>query len=205
MSKIMIIRIASLIIFLLIVTMYPKFRWLKKIAFPVGLFLIIYFDLGSIINEGINVFIVTFGIIIGYVFYLFSSLIVNLFHNICLFPLPKMKEKTLKKSFVKELCFSIFSSIYEEFLWRRTVQIFLGNNFFSVGITSVFFTLSHFKRKFKYIHMVDIFIFSILLGIIYIYTENIWLISLIHFSRNFFVICCDYCLKNKQGVDYEKY
>jgi len=74
------------------------------------------------------------------------------------------------------------SNYYDE------MAVLLGNSWAAMIITAALFLLSHFRRRFRYIQMIDLFIFSLLLGCLFMICGNVWIVSIIHCSRNIGII-----------------
>lgn len=76
-------------------------------------------------------------------------------------------------------------SVLEELVWRGSVQRSLGSNLFSIGLVALVFSLAHTpKTNHHRPVLVDLFIFSTLLGIIFAVTDSIYLVIAIHTIRN---------------------
>ena len=92
---------------------------------------------------------------------------------------------------------SILPAIGEELFFRGILQkICIGifkNNFAGIGITSLVFGMLHFQIE----NLLSIVFASILLGLIYDYSKNIFLTILLHFGFNFF------SLVSMQGLKME--
>jgi hypothetical protein len=85
----------------------------------------------------------------------------------------------------------------EELLWRCAIQQILGNTWPAVSITAICFSLVHLDLKedtFYVSHCLDLLIFSFILGILFHYFNNFYLVVAIHFVRNM----------NIAGIKYRK-
>ena len=113
----------------------------------------------------------------------------------------KIQEGFISKSFrsflFNILLLSILPAIGEELFFRGILQkICIGifkNNFAGIGITSLVFGMLHFQIE----NLLSIVFASILLGLIYDYSKNIFLTILLHFGFNFF------SLVSMQGLKME--
>lgn len=88
-------------------------------------------------------------------------------------------------------------SVYEEALWRGTVQVLLGNGVLSILSTAFLFTLRHI-----YLHrrqpraasrlLVEFFLFALVLGVLYRLWGGLVPVIAIHFVRNLLISgkCC---------------
>ena len=102
----------------------------------------------------------------------------------------KIQEGFISKSFrsflFNILLLSILPAIGEELFFRGILQkICIGifkNNIIGVGVTSLVFGILHFQIE----NLLSIIFASILLGLIYDYSKNIFLTILLHFGFNFF-------------------
>jgi membrane protease YdiL (CAAX protease family) len=92
---------------------------------------------------------------------------------------------------------SILPAIGEELFFRGILQkICIGifkNNIAGIGVTSLVFGMLHFQIE----NLLSIVFASILLGLIYDYSKNIFLTILLHFGFNFF------SLVSMQGLKME--
>ena len=91
-----------------------------------------------------------------------------------------------RKSIVKEMLHDIISCGIEEIVWRGVVQeqIFIQQELLAVVLTSFAFTASHIKRRMYFSDMLEIFIISFALGVIMIFTKNIFYCFAFHWARN---------------------
>lgn len=117
-----------------------------------------------------------------------SCIVTNKFRDILIIPINLVVK-------IKDICFwskILLMSVIEEIIWR----IVIGSCFFSWGIkniiiiillVSILFTLSHFRPQIKYFQLLDLFIFSLILEIIFYFTRSIYLIIITHFVRNIFI------------------
>ena len=92
---------------------------------------------------------------------------------------------------------SILPAIGEELFFRGILQkICIGifkNNIAGIGVSSLVFRMLHFQIE----NLLSIVFASILLGLIYDYSKNIFLTILLHFGFNFF------SLVSMQGLKIE--
>ena len=102
----------------------------------------------------------------------------------------RIQEGFISKSFrsflFNVLLLSILPAIGEELFFRGILQkICIGifkNNIAGIGVTSLVFGMLHFQIE----NLLSIVFASILLGLIYDYSKNIFLTILLHFGFNFF-------------------
>lgn len=85
-------------------------------------------------------------------------------------------------------------AVYEEFFWRGTIQVLLGNGIMGIFFTAFLFTLRHFylyrkiKRPLTAILIMEFFGFSLVLGVMYMFSQRIMLVIAIHLMRNFLLV-----------------
>jgi len=73
----------------------------------------------------------------------------------------------------------------EELFWRGTIQRALGHNIFSVLFVALAFCLAHkSKSGTTMTKFIELFIFSLILGLAFSVTDNIYLVIIIHSLRN---------------------
>ena len=80
-------------------------------------------------------------------------------------------------------------ALFEETFWRGTVQYLLGNGIYAVAITSIFFTLLHIfiyykKQPLNLSVITEFFLFSFVLGVLYMVSQSLLLIATTHTMRN---------------------
>ncbi len=77
------------------------------------------------------------------------------------------------------------AAFYEEFFWRGALQTFLGANYIAVIIVAIVFTIRHIEVLCdNFWRMFDFFLFSLILGLIYLLTKSLMFVILLHFIRN---------------------
>jgi membrane protease YdiL (CAAX protease family) len=105
--------------------------------------------------------------------------------------------KTFRSFLFNIVLLSIRPALGEELFFRGILQkICIGifkNNFAGIGVTSFVFGMLHFQIE----NLLSIVFASILLGLIYDYSKNIFLTILLHFGFNFF------SLLSMQGLKME--
>lgn len=75
----------------------------------------------------------------------------------------------------------------EELLWRCAIQNILGNSILAVVITGSCFALIHLdlRKDILYLsHYLDLLVLSFILGLLYYYFTNFYLVFAVHFVRN---------------------
>ena len=86
-----------------------------------------------------------------------------------------------------------FSTFLEELIWRSTYVNILRNihiNYFSILLSgSILFYLLHWPKKSKFTFMteIELYIFSLFLYFIYLRTESLVVVWIIHFIRNSYI------------------
>lgn len=91
------------------------------------------------------------------------------------------------KSYKLVLLKNIYTPAIEEIVWRGVFQNIFGRNIFIVFLIAFIFTIIHFYYKEEvYVNvLLEFLMFSIILGLIYYYTNNILICIIIHYIRNF--------------------
>jgi membrane protease YdiL (CAAX protease family) len=75
----------------------------------------------------------------------------------------------------------------EELLWRCSIQCLFGNTIPGISITAVCFFLIHLdwrKDMFYFLQYLDLLLFSFVLGFLYYYFNNFYLVFTAHYIRN---------------------
>lgn len=100
-----------------------------------------------------------------------------------------------KKSFLyakKELIFTTYTSIMEEFTYRGVFEYALiqitENVLLSIAITAILFFCVHLKKETPIIQLLDILLFSIIICAFFGITKNLVSVIIIHIIRNALVI-----------------
>lgn len=92
----------------------------------------------------------------------------------------------------RELLRNLYTSTEEELLYRMVLQsslhILISWPFIGIGISSIWFTAIHIKKRIGTIQLLDLIIFSMAAGVLYFITGNIFATILFHISRNTFII-----------------
>lgn len=156
---------------------------------------IIFFIRDEIIKSWI---VVIFAPFISYLFYVLSCIMVgrklskfNLMFS-SLYPLSNQ----IKKKYIKESLRNTYNASIEELIYRAAGFYFLNycikNTFLSMIIITIIFTFAHNLTKMYLVQKLDILVFSLLITLVYILSENILLVILIHILRNQFVIMQKY-------------
>ena len=86
---------------------------------------------------------------------------------------------SLKQLFFIFLC----GSIVEEFLFRGILQPELG-----IWVTSILFTLTHYRYYKKFYILIEVFLMGIILGLTYAVTSLLWVPIICHFVVNYFTV-----------------
>lgn len=84
-------------------------------------------------------------------------------------------------------------AVYEEAFWRGTLQVIFGNGIPAVIIVAIAFTLRHVylyygRRTLTVLLILEFFIFSVVLGVIYQLSNRIMVVIAIHYARNMLVV-----------------
>ena len=111
--------------------------------------------------------------------------------NLFFFPLKDMQGE-MRTAYRKESLMNIFTSLYEEFLFRGLFQVTVfqitKSSILTVLISCLFFALSHYHKRIAIVQMLDILVFSLIITILLELTQDIWICILLHIFRNFFII-----------------
>lgn len=156
----------------------------KYFTLPMGL-LILILNINEAKNYKLSIYFndIFIGIIIGYAFFVFSIFLVNKFNYIIFNPFHK--NINFK---VKRILLLICTSFFEELLWRVCITqyfiIYFNSYFVAVLLSSILFTLSHFKKIFNYFCLLDIFILSLTLHFILFIYGSLFIIIFTHLIRN---------------------
>lgn len=175
-------------------------------------FLVQLFGIVIIINFFYNISIEEFyfhisdiliGIAFGWIMGVLSIAIVNKFKVIILFPFTTK----LKKCDKKRICIFFLTCFVEEIIWRcyllSLYTIVLNNSLVAIILISFLFVASHIKRKIKYLSLLDLLIFSILISSIYLVFDNLMIIYIAHLFRNIIVIFYGRSCCNERVINYE--
>ena len=190
-----------------------KNKIVKKILFLTSIVLIVIWT----VNYGIDAWLsfhawsILIAIFQACGLYFLSLLIVgtrlskeNLFPFRCF----KFKGK-LKTALRKESIRNIFSSSYEELLYRwfllNVLCVITKHAVISIAITVIIFTAIHYRKNIAIVQMIDIFVVSLVITIgFYIAVNPIYSI-IINIIRNQLVICQKYVAVQSENERRSKY
>ena len=87
---------------------------------------------------------------------------------------------------------ALLTALYEEWLWRLCIQsslvLFSGPKV-GVGLTALAFTSTHGGRfQHQKRRIAEFLLFSAVLGLIFLKTQNIWVVVMIHCIRNMLIL-----------------
>lgn len=139
---------------------------------------------------------IPFGAAVGYLSYVASLFIVN--DKVSPRMLINLKWRQLdprfKKKMNKEMLRNIFTSSGEEAVYRCGIQYMLSeiNVFIAIIVTSVAFAAAHRNRKRALVQLIDLFVFSVIVGACLYFTRSFLFAAIIHITRNVFVIMDNY-------------
>lgn len=133
-------------------------------------------------------YVLLVGILLGWICANISCSVVNKFNDVIIIPIKVFFDK---KS-IYDLGKILIMCMIEEILWRNIIwNYFYTNalvcNILEILIISLLFTLSHFHSHIKYIQLMDLFIFSLILCCLFNWLGSLWLVIIIHFVRNVFI------------------
>lgn len=158
-----------------------------------------------------NVLILLLSILIAYLTYIVSLIIVgtklskdNLIPIDCF----KIPDKP-KKFFVNETLRNILSSTYEELFYRwlffNAIHEITNMWLVATILTIALFFAVHLKKKMALVQKIDILVFSIIITLIFYFTVNPIYCIVIHIIRNQLIICQKYMAADKHNKKMEQY
>lgn len=140
------------------------------------------------------------GLIIGYIFFWFSTIFLTHFTDFKsgLISLGEYKVYFKKASWKYIFGMILSRAFLEEWIWRGTYQTILGTLMGAVAV-SVFFTVAHraVVRNNDIFKWIELCLFSIFLAGIYMLTKNLYLTFAIHFVRNLNIRVITFCHKHQ--------
>jgi membrane protease YdiL (CAAX protease family) len=203
--KLLHIIIVLIYIIILISQFAIKKKTIKYICGITEIFLIIFavFNNNLYFSNPKSLLFVA-ALLTGYLSYLLSLFIVGTdFKLSILIPADAFRSnKVTLRAMGKNQLKSMFTSIYEEFVFRGAffggLLIIPNFVFIAIIITSITFALAHYSGNKAVIQIIDILIFSVILCLFYYFTKCIWTVCIIHVARNFLVICNGYSIAYKK-------
>lgn len=145
-----------------------------------------------------NVWLLCASIIYAFLLYLISLFIVGTNFSLKnIFPTKIFKIKgNLFKSFKSESIRNLFSSSYEELLYRcfflNAFYLLTKSAIIAILVTILYFFAVHIRKGLAIVQMIDIFVFSFAITVFFYYTKNPVYSVIIHIIRNQFVISQKY-------------
>lgn len=201
------------LIFIVVGMFVAKTKNQKRInlAATYGLLIIWLFEYGYHDFIKFNVLVLLLSIMIAYLTYLVSLIIVgtklskdNLMPIGC-FQIPDKP----KKFFVNESLRNILSSTYEELFYRwlffNAIHEITNMWLVATILTISLFFAVHLKKKKALIQKIDILVFSIIITLIFYFTANPIYCIVIHIIRNQLIICQKYVAADKHNKKMEQY
>lgn len=141
-----------------------------------------------------NVWLLLGSVVLSFLLYLTSLFIVGtsfLRENVIPIKSFSLKGKQ-KKSFVTESLRNLYSSSYEELLYRwfllNSVCLLTKSAWLSIAIISILFFSVHIRKGIAIVQLIDIFVFSVIITVFFYFTVNPVYCILIHIIRNQLVI-----------------
>lgn len=187
---------------------FRRFSLLMGVFF---IFAVLYFTYYKIIVQ--NCKYIVLAVPAGYLTYVMSLFIVGIkLNRNSLFPFKCFKfDKTTVKSTWRQIVKTIFTSSFEEFFIRGSVQtiltLLMGEPFIPIIISVTIFVIMHCDRRRALIQVIDLTVFSLILSIIFCITNSIWIVAIIHIIRNSLLICFfnSKAVERKQSFGLKKY
>ena len=190
-----------------------KNKIVKKILFLASIVLIAVWTVDYGIDTWLSFYVwpLLVAIFQGYGLYFLSLLVVgtrltkeNLFPFRCF----KFKGK-LKTALRKESLRNIFSSSYEELLYRWFLQnalyVITKHAVVSIAITVIVFTAIHYRKNIAIVQMTDIFLVSLVITVGFYFAANPIYSIIMHLIRNQLVICQKYVTVQNENERRAKY
>lgn len=160
-------------------------------------FLIILHSLGDkfyILSLTDSVLDFHFYIVLMSIILSFSLLLISFFITANFKILYFLKNVSFKLIDIKNIFLILFIVFIEEIYFRIfTLPLFVyffNSELSAISFTSMIFVFYHvdkvkYTTRLSYLKkIIDLFVFSILLSVVFILTKNFWIIFFIHFSRN---------------------
>lgn len=181
-------HIAIVVLFFFIIFFTRRNQSYNQLAFFIGLFLISIFQRYRILLNlyNYNPLWLISGLLTGHLLF-FVSLIINRLSlkEALKFSLPfkSIYRYYLSHKLIVRKYF--FVSLYEEFLWRGTIQYLLGSSYLAVTITAFLFTITHVRQRGNNVfEILDLLLFAFLLGLLFFCYQNILFVIILHAIRN---------------------
>ena len=150
-------------------------------------------------------------LLIAYTTFLLSMFIVGTKYtkeNMLPFSCFRIKGK-IKAALIKESLSNLYSSTYEELLFRwlfmNALIELIHIPWVAILVTILAFFFVHLRNKKIIVHMIDIFTFSVIITIWFYYTINPIYSIIIHILRNQLVICQKYVFIMTEQRKKQKY
>ena len=129
------------------------------------------------------------GFLAGHLFFTLSLLATTPFSDLKFLQLWRgFRRVNLKNGLHGIWVYGILTSLYEELVWRVSLQSFLSyfwGSWVAIGITSMLFTVVHYHRfKGRLPRVIEFTVFSFALSVIFYVTHSYWIVVMMHFCRN---------------------
>ena len=159
----------------------------------------------------INIWYIIGSLAIVYPVYLLSLFIVGTkFTKDNLFPFSCFSIKgPLRQKLVKESLFNIYSSTYEELLFRwffcNALFDLTHSHLLAILITIIVFFAVHIRKGIAIVQMLDILTFSLVITLWFYFSVNPINCIIVHILRNQLVICQKYVAIQKEIAKKQRY
>jgi membrane protease YdiL (CAAX protease family) len=181
--------------------------WLKRTGYLVDIwFLVCYW---SLVEDAAGLFI---GDIQHTPYYLGSALVIFMMSTVIssgsatvIYLKKLLYIRVLKKRILLNLTIRhLLTAAYEEIVWRAVILIVIAtytNSLVAVIFGSFLFFYLHLHRFYNRPQAVEFFIFSLLLSMVYLMTNSLLHVIVIHFVRNLLISICS---QGSRGEGYDE-
>lgn len=154
-----------------------------------------------------NIFLCILAFIIGYLTYILSCFIVGTKfnkYNLLFINIWKFKGN-LRKKYHIEYSQNILKAFLEEIVYRGILQTILGellnSQIIAAIIVTILFVIMHNLKKMALVQILDLIAFSVIISAIYGAFSDLIMVSIIHITRNWYIInqkYSDYFMEEKR-------
>lgn len=202
------IKLFLLVLFCVLALLSLWKRFFGPITFAAGFILIGFTQRHTVLFHSYSLWWFIIGLIIGEVLFFFSLSLIKLSlpEGFKLFLLDLGKFLKYHFSHIMVVLRYLMISTYEEVLWRGTIQyllfVYLGKWGWAIFLTSVLFSLVHqYKEEIYLLEAFELFLFSCLLGYLFVRYNSIYFVIIVHAVRNINISCLKYSFRKESLHD----
>jgi len=180
----------------IIAVLILRVAWLKRTGYLIEIFFLGYY--WSFLADAIGLLINDIHYVLHYLGSALAVFIISTVISCGLSTVAYLKRLSRARYLGKEVLLNLttthlLTAIYEEAIWRVIILVVVAsytNSLFAVVFVSCLFFYIHLHRFYNRSQAIEFFIFSLLLSSVYLITNSLLHVIVIHFVRNLLIGIC---------------